>query len=140
MNHGDYWLYLVRQAFIYDDLWYITLPLFALAVLAGIKNYIADKAPYSKRHLLALIPFAFPPLLLIYGALFEHTLTKTQDVPAWQTTILWGIVISQILFNGLCFACFKRMRLSVLALAALQGWLTLFPFVVAVMSVSGTWL
>jgi hypothetical protein len=140
MNHGDYWLYLVRQAFIYDDLWYITLPLFVLAVLAVIKNYSVDKAPFKRRHLLALIPFAFPPLLLAYGTMFEHTLTRTQAVPAWQTMILWGIVISQALINVLCFVHFKRMRLSVLALTALQGWLTLFPFLVAVMSVSGTWL
>lgn len=140
MNHWSYFLNLLRQAFIYDDLWYITLPLFALVILAVSKNYFVDKTQYERRHLLAFIPFVFPPLLLVYGTLFEHTLTKTEHVPAWQTMILWGIVISQMVINGLCFACFKRMRLSVLALTILQGWLTLFPFFVAVMSISGIWL
>ena len=140
MNHWDYLLGLLRQAFIYDDLWCITLPLFLLAVLAISKNYFVDKTPYARRHLLAFIPFAFPPLLLVYGTLFEHTLTKTAHVPAWQTMIVWGIAISQVSINGLCFAIFKGMRLSVLALTLLQGWLSLFPFFVAVMSISGVWL
>jgi len=140
MNRWDYLLDLLRQAFIYDDLWYITLPLFMLVVLAIGKNYFVDKTPYARRHLLAFIPFVFPPLLLICGTLFEHTLTKTAHVPTWQTMIVWGIVISQAAINGLCFATFKGMRLSVLALTILQGWLSLFPFFVAVMSISGVWL
>jgi hypothetical protein len=136
----NYFLDLLRQAFIYDDLWYITLPLFMLVVLAISKNYVVDKTPYARRHLLALIPFAFPPLLLVYGTLFEHTLTKTAHVPAWQTMLAWGIVIYQVGINGLCLATFKGMRLTMLALTILQGWLSLFPFFVAMMSISGVWL
>jgi hypothetical protein len=136
----NYFLDLLRQAFIYDDLWYITLPLFTLAALAISKNYVVDKTRYARRHLLALIPFVFPLLLLVCGTLFEHTLTRTAHVPAWQTMLAWGIVISQVGINGLCFVTFKGMRLSVLALTVLQGWLSLFPFFVAMMSISGAWL
>ena len=139
MNRWSYLLDLMRQAFIHDDLWYITLPLFALVALAIYKNYIVDKTRPARRHLFALVPFVFPLLLLVFGALFEHTLTVTEPVAAWQIVILWGTVIGQVLINGLCLAFFKEIRLSLLALAMLQGWLTLFPFAVAVMSTTGIW-
>jgi hypothetical protein len=135
MNHWDYFLFLLRQA--HNGAWCITVPLLVLVVLAICKNYFVDKTPYAKRHLIAFVPFVFPLLLLVYGTLFEHTSTKTVHVPEWQTMLLWVPVISQVVINGFCLAIFKGMRLSVLALTILQGWLTLIHLLVAAVSITG---
>ena len=140
MNRWEYFWYLFHQGFIAGSLWYLTFFFCLLFILVLYKTFKVDKAPYKKIYLLSLIPFLFPLLMLIWGTFFEHTQSYTADLPAWQLNVLTGILFLQFGINLACLIYFKGIRLSVAALALLQMYFTLPFYLVAYMSISGSWM
>ncbi|MBC7877483.1 MAG: hypothetical protein H7Y59_09965 [Anaerolineales bacterium] len=104
------------------------------------KTFKVDKVPYQKIYLLSLIPFLFPLLMLVWGTLFEHTNSITADVPAWQLKTISIILYVQLAISLGCIVYFKGIRLLVATLAVLQMYFTLPFFLVAYMSISGSWV
>lgn len=136
-GHWAYFLFLTKQA----------AGAYRLAGFMGIvvcfalfKNYKIDKADFQASHLLMLLPFLHPLLLLIWGTAFEHTTAPGLSVPGWQLHGLWFIVLCQVAMSVYFFLRFKGLRLSVAAISVLQGFLTMLAFFLAWMSVSGTWI
>lgn len=140
MNRWDYFSFLFHQGFMFGSMGFLTFFFLFLFILALYKNFKVDKEPYKKLYLISFIPFLFPPLMLIWGTFFEHTQVYTANIPAWQLNVLSGILYLQAGINLACFIYFKRIRLSIAALAVLQMYFT-FPFyLVAAMSIGGVWL
>lgn len=140
MNQWYYFLFLFRQVYGFNS---IMIPLLILFLLAVIKNYWIDKTPYRPVHLLALVPCLFPIAMLIWGTLYEHTTSQGMvsiKEPEWLYGVMRGLVVIQLLVNIGCLVYFKGLRLSIVTLALLQGFLTLFSLLVAGMSIEGTWL
>ncbi len=79
-------------------------------------------------------------LPLVWGARFEHTHTPAQAIPAWQPAVLWDILAIQVSIHLACLLLFKGVRLSLAVLVLFQDYLSVFPFLIASMSVSGVWL
>jgi hypothetical protein len=123
-----------------ENAWILTAILFGACLFALGKNYLLDKSPFHNRHLLTLFPFLFPVLLLIWGSLFEHTKTTDTSVPEWQLLVPNALLVLQLLINLTCFYAFTGVRLSVLALALMQAYLTLFTWLIATMSIRNEWL
>ena len=140
MNRWEYFLFLFRQGFVAGNMWYLTLFFCLLFALVFYRTFKVDKAPYKKIYLISLIPFLFPTLMLTWGTLFEHTQTYTADIPAWQLSILSGILFLQLGLNIACLVYFKGIRLAIAALALLQMYLTLPFYLIAYMSIGGVWL
>jgi hypothetical protein len=140
MDRWAYFLYLFRQGFVVAGLWYLTLFFCFLLILVLYKTFKVDKTPFKKLYLISLIPFLFPVLLLIWGTFFEHTQTYISKLPAWQLNVLTGILYLQLGIHLACLVYFKGIRLSIAALALLQMYFTLPFYLVAVMSVGGSWV
>src|SRR5262245_51361257 len=98
MNQWDYFLFLLNLLYQLD---WMMIPLFVLFILAVIKDYLIGKTPFQAVHLLALVPFLFPILMLIWGTVFQHTIpTPGSDytaAPAWLSLALWTLVVIQLL-------------------------------------------
>lgn len=140
MNHWDYFLFLFNKSFVTGKTWYLTFFFCFLFALMLYKTFKVDKVPYQKIYLLSLIPFLFPLLMLVWGTLFEHTNSITADVPAWQLKTISIILYVQLAISLACIVYFKGIRLLVAALAVLQMYFTLPFFLVAYMSISGSWM
>ena len=139
MTPTEYFLFLLDKAFVYDDLWPLTLLLLALVELALYKNYTVDRKPFCRRHLLALVPFIFPVFFLVWGTLFEHTQSPAHNIPAWQVRALSMAFEIQVAISGASLAYLKEVRLSVAALGLFQVYLSLYPWNIAEKSVTGDW-
>jgi hypothetical protein len=140
MNRWEYFFFLVRQGPITGKMWYLTFFFCFLFALLLYKTFKINKAPYKKIYLLSLIPFLFPLFMLIWGTFFEHTNSITADIPAWQLNGPSWILYLQLGIHVACLVYFKGVRLLIAALAVLQMYFTLPFFLVAYMSVGGTWL
>ena len=140
MNRWDYFIYLFHQGFVAGSFWYLTFFFCLLFILVFYKTFKVDKKPYKKQYLISLIPFFFPLLLLIWGTFFEHTQTYISKLPAWQINVLTGILILQLGLHVVCLIYFKGIRLSIATLSLLQMYFTLPFYLVAVMSVGGSWI
>jgi hypothetical protein len=140
MNRWDYFLFLFRQGFVFGSMGYLTFFFLLLFTLALYKNFKVDKAPYKQLYLIALIPFLFPLIMLIWGTFFEHTQIHAVSVPDWQLNVLSWILFLQFGIHLGCLVYFKGIRLSIAALALLQMYLVLPFYFVASMSVGGIWL
>ena len=140
MNRWEYFFFLFRQGFIGGAMWYLTFFFCFLFILVLYKTFKVDKAPYRKLYLVSLIPFLFPFFMLIWGTLFEHTQNYSTYAPDWQLNVLSGILYLQLALHIFFLVYFKGVRLSVAALAVLQMYLTLPFYLVAYMSVGGTWM
>ena len=140
MNRWDYFIYLFHQGFVAGSFWYLTFFFCLLFTLVAYKTFKVDKTPFKKSYLISLIPFLFPLFLLTWGTLFEHTQTYISKLPAWQLNVLTGILILQLGIHVVCLIYFKGIRLTVAALSLLQMYFTLPFYLVAVMSVGGSWM
>lgn len=141
MNRWEYFLFLFRQAFTVGSFWYLAALFCLVFILMLYKTFKVNKTPYKKIYLLSLIPFLFPLFLLIWGTFFEHTqISTTTYAPDWQLQVLSWILYLQLGIHIACLIYFKGVRLFIAALAVLQMYFTLPFYLVAIMSVGGTWI
>jgi hypothetical protein len=98
----------------------------------------------SSRSFASLGSLSFPLWIVMWGTLFEHTTGRTPyayvEMPEWQFQAMWVIVVIQLLMNIGCLVYFEGVRLSVLTLGLVQGFLTFIALFVASMSIRGEWL
>ncbi len=139
LNHDGYAEFLWRQ---FTGPATCAAPLVVLALLIAIYQYRVRKVPFQLWHLVTLFPLVIPVLMLHWGDQYEHTTYSYRNsaAPPWPLDMLLWLFIGQLVLHAGCLAFMKGLRVPVLLGGLGQGFITFWAYMIAGMSISGSWL
>jgi hypothetical protein len=117
--------------------WFITFGLIGLCIYLSIrqKNIFAN----SSTRFLQLIPFTTIIGIIACGYFFQAH-NAINRYYSWADTLIYFLLLLQVLISGIVIYQTKTQRSFVIALSVLQLWLALCCSFIALMSVTNTWL
>jgi hypothetical protein len=117
--------------------WFVTL---GLIVLCFSLRYIQRPVFQSpSTQWLQVVPFLLTLLIIICGGAFRGDYSTKIFYP-WATNVVFGLILLQLLISGITFWQTQRWRRFIVALAALQLWLSLASGFVSLMSIQDSWI
>jgi len=136
----QYYIWLAQQAL----LWLFHYKYIALLIVANMFISIINSRhkvdSFRVKYSIVVVPFLFPILLLLIGAIFKHNDSATQDILLWPQYMIGFLLLVQVGISVYSIMMMKMFRWLATSLALCQLLLSYCAAFIAYMSVTGDWL